>query len=65
MNDVEWNNPSAVTPYLMGLARTGLTLDSAYTLPVCSPSRAALMTGVYPYRIGFQVFPSLPCLAAR
>ena len=61
---MEWNNPSAATPYLRGLASAGLTLDSAYTLPVCSPSRAALMTGVYPYRIGFQVFASLACLAA-
>ena len=55
VNDVSWNNPSAKTPNLGSLADTGIILDSAYTLPVCSPSRAALMTGIYPYKFGFQV----------
>ena len=55
VNDVSWNNPSAKTPNLGSLANTGIILDSAYTLPVCSPSRAALMTGIYPYKFGFQV----------
>jgi len=54
VNDVSWNNPSAPTPTLRSLAKDGVILDTAYTLPVCSPSRAALMTGIYPYKIGFQ-----------
>ena len=56
VNDVSWNNPRvSETPSLGRLAREGLTLDSAYTLPVCSPSRAALLTGIYPFKYGFQV----------
>jgi len=54
-NDVSWNNPSAKTPALGRLAKSGVTLSNAYTLPVCSPSRAAIMTGVYPFRMGLQV----------
>jgi len=62
VNDVGWNNPSSPTPHLNTLARDGVILDSAYTLPVCSPSRAALLTGVYPYKFGFQrgFGPNLP-----
>lgn len=54
VNDVSWNNPSAPTPTLESLAKDGVILDTAYTLPVCSPSRAALMTGIYPYKFGLQ-----------
>ena len=58
VNDVSWNNPSAPTPNLQHLAEDGIILDTAYTLPVCTPSRAALMTGIYPYKFGFQVMGS-------
>ena len=56
VNDVSWNNPAVTwSPTLDKLARSGTILDTAYTLPVCSPSRAALLTGVLPYKFGFQV----------
>ena len=56
VNDVSWNNPTVVvTPSLGSLARAGTVLEQAYTLPVCSPSRAALLTGTQPYKFGFQV----------
>ena len=55
INDVSWNNPRAATPQLGKLARSGLILDNSYTLPVCSPSRAAILTGIYPFRMGLQV----------
>jgi len=45
VNDVGWNNPSSPTSHLDSLAEEGVILDSAYTLPICSPSRAALLTG--------------------
>lgn len=39
------------TPNLDRLAREGRRLTSHYAAPVCSPSRAALMTGCYPKRV--------------
>ncbi len=43
------------TPHLDALAREGITLTSFYVAqPVCSASRAALLTGCYPNRIGIH-----------
>ncbi|MFA6545905.1 MAG: sulfatase [Limisphaerales bacterium] len=39
------------TPNLNRLAAEGMKLTSFYAAPVCSPSRAALMTGCYPKRV--------------
>src|SRR5262245_56123995 len=39
------------TPNLDRMAREGRKLTSFYAAPVCSPSRAALMTGCYPKRV--------------
>ena len=38
------------TPHLDRMAAEGRKLTSHYAAPVCSPSRAALMTGCYPKR---------------
>ncbi len=43
------------TPHLDRLAATGAILDQFYVQPVCSPTRAAFMTGRYPLRYGLQV----------
>ena len=43
------------TPHLDRLAKTGANLDAFYVQPVCSPTRAALLTGRYPMRHGLQV----------
>jgi len=43
------------TPNLDKLAGAGAKLDAFYVQPVCSPTRAALMTGRYPMRHGLQV----------
>jgi arylsulfatase A len=41
------------TPNLDNLAREGIRFTSFYSAsPVCSPSRAALLTGCYPVRVG-------------
>ena len=40
------------TPSLDQLAREGTQLDRFYTTPICSPTRAALMTGRDPLRLG-------------
>lgn len=43
------------TPHVDRLAREGMKLTHSYSAaPVCSPTRAALMTGRYPFRSGFD-----------
>ncbi|WP_181699601.1 arylsulfatase [Nocardia sp. GTS18] len=41
------------TPTLDRLAATGVRLSNYHTTPLCSPSRAALLTGINPHRAGF------------
>src|SRR5262245_424341 len=43
------------TPHIDKLAAAGTKLDAFYVQPVCSPTRAALLTGRYPMRHGLQV----------
>ena len=51
------------TPALDRLADQGARLTSFYQAsPWCSPSRAALLTGCYPPRIGFSEFDGMPVL---
>lgn len=46
-----YGNPFYQTPHIDTLARDGMTFTAAYAAcPVCSPTRAALMTGQYPAR---------------
>lgn len=42
------------TPNLDRLAAEGAILDQFYTQPMCTPTRAALLTGRYPMRYGLQ-----------
>ena len=43
------------TPHLDALARDGVRLTQWYSnFPVCSPSRAALLTGKYPAHAGIE-----------
>jgi arylsulfatase A-like enzyme len=42
------------TPRIDKLASQGATLDSFYVQPLCSPTRAAFLTGRYPMRYGLQ-----------
>ncbi|SDD08344.1 arylsulfatase [Glycomyces harbinensis] len=41
------------TPNLDRLAATGVRLSNYHTTPVCSPARAALLTGLNPHRAGY------------
>ena len=53
--DIEPYRPEvAYTPHLARMAKEGLRFTSWYAAPVCSPSRAALMTGCYPKRVGLS-----------
>ncbi len=49
----ECGAPDLPTPHLDRLAREGLTFTNWWAnSPVCSPTRAALLTGCYPDRVG-------------
>jgi arylsulfatase B len=58
--DVGFHGSDIKTPTLDSLARGGARLEQFYAQPMCTPSRAALMTGRYPHRYGLQtlVIPS-------
>lgn len=58
-NDVPWHNPTVQAPNLASLAKQGVILEQNYVQSKCAPSRAALMTGRYPFHIGRQ-HESLP-----
>jgi arylsulfatase A-like enzyme len=45
-------NPRLRTPNLDALARSAVALDRFFVMPVCSPTRACLLTGRYNYRTG-------------
>src|SRR5262245_8897636 len=53
--DVGWHGKEMKTPQLDKLARNGARLEQFYVQPVCSPTRAAFLTGRYPMRHGLQV----------
>jgi arylsulfatase A-like enzyme len=54
-DDVGWRGSEIRTPNLDKLARTGAELEQYYVQPVCTPTRASIMTGRYPMRYGLQV----------
>jgi len=59
--DLGYRGGEIRTPNIDALAKGGVRLESFYGEPVCTPSRAALMTGRYPMRHGLQtlvIFPS-------
>ncbi len=56
-----YGHPTIHTPHVDALAAGGTKLTQFYVAsPVCSPSRAALLTGCYPKRVGMHkhvIFP--------
>jgi arylsulfatase A-like enzyme len=58
--DVGYHGSDIKTPNIDKLANNGARLEQFYALPMCTPTRAALMTGRYPFRYGLQtgVIPS-------
>ncbi|WP_412062025.1 sulfatase-like hydrolase/transferase [Rubrivirga sp. IMCC45206] len=50
--DVGYHGSDIETPHLDALAGQGVVLDRFYVSPLCSPSRAGLLTGRYPLRAG-------------
>ncbi len=51
-NDVGYHNPDIKTPHIDRLVKQGVELDNFYVSPVCSPTRASLLTGRPPSRCG-------------
>ncbi len=41
------------TPNFDRLAATGMRFENAYSMPQCTPTRVALLTGTYPFRNGW------------
>ncbi len=58
--DVGFKGSDIETPNIDALAAGGAHLTHFYTQPLCTPTRAALMTGRWPLRYGLQtgVIPS-------
>ena len=52
--DVSFHGGPIQTPNLDRLATEGATFSRFYVCPVCSPTRAGLMTGRYPIRYGLM-----------
>lgn len=82
-DDLGWNDltlhgggvagGSVPTPHIDGLARAGVVFTSGYSASgTCAPSRAAILSGRYPTRFGFEFTPTpsgmssvLPAIANR
>jgi arylsulfatase A-like enzyme len=58
--DLGYRGSDIRTPNIDKLAREGVQLESFRGMPVCTPARAALMTGRYPMRYGLQTLVIFP-----
>src|SRR5690606_17729890 len=58
--DVGYKGGDIQTPHIDRLAKEGVILDNFYTAPICSPTRAGLLTGRYPDRFGLRQNVILP-----
>ncbi|MDR1958227.1 MAG: arylsulfatase [Planctomycetaceae bacterium] len=52
--DVGWHGTEIKTPNLDKIAAQGIKFEQFYVQQLCTPTRAALMTGRYPIRYGLQ-----------
>ncbi|XP_068709022.1 arylsulfatase I-like [Montipora foliosa] len=59
-DDMGWDDvsfhgsPQFPTPHIDKLANEGVILNSYYVSPICTPTRASLMTGKHPINLGIQ-----------
>ena len=53
-NDVGYNGSDIETPFIDSLAKDGLVMNNFYVQTICTPTRAALLTGRYPFKFGLE-----------
>ena len=58
--DLGYRGSDIKTPNIDKLANEGVRLESFHGMPVCTPARAALLTGRYPMRYGLQTLVIFP-----
>jgi arylsulfatase B len=51
-SDVGFHGSKIKTPVIDRLASESVVLDRFYVTPICSPTRAGVLTGRYPFRFG-------------
>ena len=51
-SDVGWNNDLYDTPVIDSLANSGILLNNYYVWPECTPTRSAMFTGRYTFKMG-------------
>ena len=51
-NDTSYQGSEIPTPTIDKFAKDAIRLQQYYVQRVCSPTRAAIMTGRYPYHLG-------------
>lgn len=59
-NDVSLHGSEIKTPNIDALIKSGIKLNRFYVAPICSPTRAGLLTGKYPNRFGLRDYVISP-----
>jgi len=67
MDDLGWNDLGyqssdlqSFSPVMTELAENGIKLSKHYSMPICTPARASLLTGKHPVQLGMQHWQIMP-----